>query len=431
MRRCALPDAADSGQPARLTPNVPGVLNKLSHPHGRLAAWYFWYFAFIGAYMPYFGVYLQAQGYSAWDISLLLSLMQVMRLVAPNLWSSLAERRGCPTPIVRTTTALCVASFGALFFSHDFATTFIVLALLAFFWSAALPLIEALTLNQLTGQIGQYGRIRVWGSIGFVIAVQGIGALLDVQPLASLLWVSLGMLLLLFACTLGLPAQPQPIRPPSLLSPTTAAAQSAQNTQNAPATVSLRAMLRRPHLLPLLWASFLMAAAHGPLYVFYSIHLVAHDYSKTLIGALWSLGVIAEILAFMWMPGLLRRYTLKNILLLTFAAAALRFLVIGWGAASLVLLLLAQLLHGLTFGAFHAAMVALLHQWFPSREQTRAQALYGSISFGAGGMIGGLLSGQVWELIGAGATYSLGALCALAALLIARRGLPTKQTPVR
>lgn len=169
-----------------------------------------------------------------------------------------------------------------------------------------------------------------------------------------------------------------------------------------------------------------MAAAHGPLYVFYSIHLVDHHYPKTLIGTLWSLGVIAEILVFMLMPHLLRRYTLKGLLLATFAAAVLRFLLIGWGAESLLILVFAQVLHGLTFGAFHAAMVALLHQWFPGREQARAQALYGSISFGAGGMLGGILSGQAWEHIGAGWTYSLGALCAIGALLIAWKGIPAQ-----
>ncbi len=380
----------------------------MSLPHWRLSAWYFFYFAFVGAYMPYFGVYLQSQGHSAWDISLLLSLMQIMRLVAPNLWSTLAERHHRAAPVVRITTLLCLLSFSTIFFSQGFASTFLVMALLSFFWSAALPLVEAMTLKQLAGQVASYGRIRVWGSIGFVIAVQAIGALLDANPLSSLLWICLALLALLLACTLTLP-EPAP-------------APVATSTPG-PAS-SLRSLLTHPHILPLLWASFLMAAAHGPLYVFYSIHLVAHHYPKAMIGALWSLGVIAEILVFMLMPALLRRYTLKGILLTTFAAAVLRFLMIAWGAESLPVLLLAQLLHGLTFGAFHAAMVALLHQWFPGKEQARAQALYGSISFGAGGMLGGLLSGQTWEIIGPGWTYSLGALCALGALLTAWRGIP-------
>ncbi|MBV2235373.1 MAG: MFS transporter [Sterolibacterium sp.] len=369
----------------------------------RLAAWYFVYFAFIGLYMPYFGVYLQTRGFSAWEISLLLSLMQAMRLVAPNLWSWLAEQHGRKKPVVSGTALLCALSLCLLFMAESFAATFAVMALLTFFWSAALPLVEALTLSQLADRAAHYGRIRLWGSVGFIVAVQGIGALLDVQPITHLLWISLILLLLLFGCGLALPETPAP--------------------HQATAAVSLRTMLRHPQLLPLLWAAFLIAAAHGPLYVFYSIHLVAHHYPKTLIGALWSLGVVAEILAFMLMPFLLHRYSLRQILLFTFAMTALRFLLIGWGAGSLLILVLAQLLHGISFGAFHAAMVAILHRWFAERGQARAQALYGSISFGAGGLLGGLLSGQTWDHLGAGWTYSLGSAFALGGLLIVWRHL--------
>ena len=329
--------------------------------------------------------------------------MQTMRLVAPNLWSWLADRSGRKTWVVRSTALLCAASFSALFFTHGFAATFLAMALLSFFWSASLPLVEALTLSHLDRHPERYGSVRLWGSVGFVVAVQGIGALLDVRPLDSLLWASLALLAILFGCGLALPEGP-----------------AEQTTQPA---ASLGAMLRRPQLLPLLWASFLMSAAHGPLYVFYSIHLVSHAYSKTLVGALWSLGVIAEIVVFMLMPRLLRRYALRDILLATFAAAVVRFLLIGWGASSVTLLVLGQLLHGITFGAFHAAMVAILHQWFPGREQARAQALYGSISFGAGGLLGGLLSGQAWDVIGAGWTYSMGSLFALGGLLLVWRAV--------
>lgn len=367
----------------------------------RLSAWYFVYFAFVGAYMPYFGVYLQARGFSAWEISLLLSLMQMMRLVAPNLWSWLAEYSGRKKPVVYGTALLCALSFSLLFVADRFAATFIAMALLSFFWSAALPLVEALTLSQLAGRPERYGRIRMWGSLGFVVAVQGIGALLDAQPIDSLLWASLTLLALLFGCGLALPETP--------------------SRHGAQASMPLRAMLRQPQLLPLLWAAFLISAAHGPLYVFYSIHLVDHHYPKILIGALWSLGVVAEILVFMLMPHLQRHYRLRSILLFTFATTVLRFLLIGWGAGSLPVLVLAQLLHGISFGAFHAAMVATLHQWFPERGQARAQALYGSISFGAGGMLGGLLSGQAWDILGAGWTYTMGSAFALGGLLIVWR----------
>ncbi len=367
-------------------------------PYWRLSAWYFYYFAFIGAFSPYFGLYLQSLKFSAWDISVLLSLVQVMRLIAPNLWSALAERFGRKITLVRWTAAMGVVVFAGFFFTKSFAGLFAAMALLAFFSSASLPLVETLTLEQLSHRAGQYGSIRLWGSIGFIAAVMAVGWLLDELPIPVLLWVSLFLLVGTLACAFVLPEAAQgksalPYRP-------------------------LGAALCRPEVLAFFIACFLMSAAHGPLYVFYSIHLVDHGYGKTMVGALWSLGVVAEILVFWFMPGLLRRYSLRAILMFSLACAVGRFLMIGWGVESLALLLVAQLLHGATFGACHAAAMAALHRWFPGVQLARAQALYGSVSFGAGGMLGGLASGQAWETFGPGWSFTLGAAFALAGLVL-------------
>jgi PPP family 3-phenylpropionic acid transporter len=367
--------------------------------HWPLAAWYGVYFAFIGVQMPYFGVYFQAQGFSAWQISLLLSLMQIMRLVAPTWWSWLAERKYGKVKVVQISTLLCLLSFCLLFLTESFLASFLAMALMAFFWCAALPLMEALTLDHLAKTPERYGVVRLWGSVGFILAVQGIGALLDSWPIQWLLGFALALLALLFAVCLA----------QSEVAP----------TRSKNASTSLKDMLAKPGVWPLMLACFLMSAAHGAFYIFFSIHLVALEYSKTAIGALWSLGVVAEILAFLLMPRLLRRFHWLAMLLLCFAAVVLRFLLTGWLADVLALIVLAQLLHGLTFGAFHAVMVAVLHEWFAGAAQARAQALYGSISFGAGGLLGALLSGRLWDSLGAGWTFTTAAAFgALGALVI-------------
>ncbi len=117
------------------------------------------------------------------------------------------------------------------------------------------------------------------------------------------------------------------------------------------------------------------------------------------------------------MNDLLRQFGLRAILLLSFAAATVRFLMIGWGVDWLPVIVLAQLLHGLTFGAYHAAAIAAVNRWFPGRCQARGQALYSSVSFGAGGLVGGLLSGWTWERLGAAPTYALSSAFALVGLL--------------
>lgn len=371
--------------------------------HWRLAAWYFFYFAFIGAFAPYFTLYLQSLGLAAPAIGTLMSLMLAMRLVAPNLWGWLSDHVGRKAPVVRASALLSVAGFLAFFFATDFWGLFAGMALMSFFWSASLPLVEAMTLRHLEGRAEHYGRIRLWGSVGFIAAVLGTGAWLDRVPLAGLLWVNLALLIGIVACAWMLTDIPA--------------------SRSADTPMGLRRGLLRPEVLALLAACFFMSAAHGPFYVFYSIHLVDHGYDKTAVGALWSLGVVAEIAVFVAMPRMERAWSVQAILRASLFLAVVRFLLIGWAADSVALLVVAQLMHGATFGAYHAAAVAALNRWFPARHQARVQALYGSISFGAGGMLGNLVSGAAWQGLGPGLTFSLGSALAAVGLLLTWRGM--------
>lgn len=365
-------------------------------PYWRLSAYYFFYFGFIGTFAPYFGLYLKSLSFSAWDIGVLNSLMQVMRVAAPNLWGWLAERVGAQTPIVRMAGLMSIAGFSVFFFTRSFAGVFFGMALMAFFWSAAIPLVDTLTLSHLGAEAQRYGRIRLWGSIGFIVAVLGVGAALDAMPIAGLLPMAIATLVGIFLCALLIPEAPK--------------------LRHHGDHLPMADILRRPEVRSLFVACFFMSAAHGALYVFYSLYLVGNGYGTTAVGWLWTLGVLAEIAVFVAMPRLLRMFTIRSILIFSHACAVLRFLVIGWGVESPLMLVFAQLLHGATFGAYHAAAVAAVGRWFGTRHQSRGQAIYGSVSFGAGGMAGGLVSGFTWDTLGAAATYSISSLFALVGL---------------
>lgn len=366
-------------------------------PYWRLSAYYFFYFAFVGAFSPYFTLYLQALSFSATDIAILMSLMQVMRVLAPNVWGWLAERLGMRLQIVRVSALASLAGFSVFFFTEDFLGVFVAMALMSFFWSAALPLVESVTFIHLGAQGHRYGRIRLWGSVGFIVAVLGLGYLLDQFAIGVVLWFTVLMLVGILGCALIVP--------------------DAKSGAVQRIGASLGETLRRPEVRALFGACFLMSAAHGAFYVFYSILLVEHGYEKSMVGLLWALGVVAEIGVFLVMPVLMRRFSLRAILLAAFACAIVRFATIGWGVGSLSLLVFAQLLHGATFGAYHAAAIAVVNNWFPGCLQARGQALYGSVSFGAGGMFGGLISGYTWDTIGSGWTFTLGSVFAVGGLV--------------
>ena len=370
-------------------------------PYWRLSGYYFFYFAFIGAFSPYFGLYLQSLSFSAWDIGLLMSQMQLMRLFGPNLWGWVADHFGRHLLVVRLAGAISLAGFSAFFWLDKLPGMLLAMAVLAFFWSAALPLVETLTFSHLREEPTRYSRIRVWGSIGFIVAVMATGTILDHFPAASILWVCWLILFGILGVALILPE-----------------AQPMQHAEDAP---SIAEILRQPRVRAFMLACLAMSAAHGAYYVFYSIHLTAHGYSKAEIGALWSLGVLAEIGVFMLMSRLALRFSLRAILLASFGAAVLRFLLMGWGVESASLMIFVQILHGLTFGTHHSASIAAVNLWFPGKAQGRGQALYSSLSFGAGGLIGALVSGGIWDDWGAGWTFTLGASFAFLGFLLVWR----------
>jgi PPP family 3-phenylpropionic acid transporter len=366
--------------------------------HWRIAGFYFFYYAFVGMFSPYWSLYLQSIHFTPIEISILMSISPVMRMVAPNIWGWLADHTGKRLLVVQMAASLSAVFYLGVFVTTSFWGLFLVLTLMNFFWSASMPLVEATTLTYLGKNTAHYGRIRSWGSIGFIMAVVGLGFAFDYIAIAWLLWAGL-------VCEIGILIFARQIPKTEVL---------AHHTDHQP----IRQIVMQPAVLALLTACFLMSVAHGPYYTFFSIYLVEHGYTKTAVGGLWALGVICEIGVFFLMPALVKRFGFTRILIISFSAAVLRFMLIGWMVDMVMVLLFAQVLHALTFGAYHAASVGLVHEYFKGRHQSKGQALFGSFTYGAGGVLGGLASGPIWQHWGASALYSFSAAMALLGLFL-------------
>jgi PPP family 3-phenylpropionic acid transporter len=364
-------------------------------PSLRLAAFYFAFFLYAGILLAYLPAYLAARQLSAAQIAAVLALPQVVRIFAPALWGWVADRTGAQ----RTIVVVGCAANAACFLLVPIAPGALAIALLvggaSLVSAAALPLVEAITLGALAGHAGRYGPIRVWGSIGFVVAVLGGGVWLDRHAATTL-----APALVLFGAF-----------------SVVAAAALPRARVHFPERGASFAIPREGRFL--LACGFCMALAHGTLYAFLTLHLQRAGYSGTLIGVLWTLGVLAEILVFLALPAIFRRASLSAILAGSCALAAVRFLLIGWLADWTGLLVAAQLMHAATFGAFHAASVAAVHRIFPARAHARGQTLFSSIAYGAGGAAGALSAGWAWELAGPGTAFTLSALAAAAGVFLA------------
>jgi PPP family 3-phenylpropionic acid transporter len=367
-----------------------------SLPYWRLSGFYFFHFAFIGAFAPYWTLYLKSLSFASFQIGVLMSLLHVTRIFAPAAWGWLADHIGKRMLIVRSAAIAGLISYCGVFLGESYGSLFVVMALMSFFWSASLPLIEATTLSYLGESITKYGLIRVWGSVGFILAVTGVGYLLDATSIGSLLWAVLGFKLGIVFFSRLIPEV---------------------ETVTHPATGhSIPQIFRRPEVLVFFAACLLMVFAHGPYYTFYSIYLVEYGYSKSLVGWLWATGVICEIGIFFLMPQLMRRFRMKQIMVFSFGCAVARFLMIGWGVEWPFVILAAQVLHAATYGAHHATAMMVVHRLFGGRHQAKGQALYTSLTFGLGGTIGGIFSGYSWDWLGAGLTFTISAMAVLLGL---------------
>jgi len=373
----------------------------------RFSNFYLWCFAFVGAYGPFFALYLQDRGFEPFRIAILMAVGPVARIFVPNFWGWLADRYRARGRIQRLLAFVTPFVAAGLLLHPGFAGLLVLLIVWSLFWSGLLPLVEASTMSVLRARMGVYGRIRLWGSVGFIVVVVSGGYLFDAYGVGLLEWVILVLLVLTALTVFALPRDRT--RP--------------MQTDKG----SIRAVFMKPGVVGMIAGFFLMQVAHAPYNTFYSIYLVEAGYSKMAIGWLWALGVIAEIVLFMWLPQLMRRWRLEQILVACFCFAIARFLLIAWGVSSLTILAVAQLMHAMTFGAFHAAGVAATHRVFRGELQSRGQALYSSLGYGAGGAIGTVAAGYAWESVGGAATFSLSALTALIALVTVRNSLPRFQ----
>ena len=379
-------------------------------PYWRLSAFYFFYFAMLGATAPFLPLYFQHLGFAPARIGELVAIPMLMRCVAPNLWGWLGDHSGQRLRIVRFGAVCTFLSLSLIFIDQSYAWLALVMALHAFFWHAVLPQFEVITLAHLREQSARYSEIRLWGSIGFVLAVVGLGWLFQHFSLGLYPWV-----LLMIIGGIALSSFWVPNATPL-------------NHGELPGSGGFLAQLRRPGVLAFYLCVGLMQVSHGPYYTFLSIHLEALGYSRLVIGLLWALGVLAEIILFLFMARLLARFSLRQVLAASFLLAALRWLLLGNLAEHLGVLLFAQLMHAATFGSFHAAAIHFIQRSFGAAQQGQGQALYASLA-GVGGALGALYSGYSWNSLGSAWTFAIASLAALlAALIIASR---LRDEPVR
>ena len=336
------------------------------------------YFAHIGFTNPFLPLWLKDLGLGLLTISLLSSVQSATRLFAPYAWGALSDRSGERIKLLRLGAVLALlASFGLWFDGGPWwlATVF----LLTFTNTSAMMSMGEAAMAQLVSRGGafdvrRYGRVRMWGSLGFLLTVLLAGAGFDAFGMRIFPVMVSVTLLLVGASAWMLPDTKEAVHP----------------SQLRPA---VGPVLRQPAVRWFFAALFFHVLAHMGIYIFFSLYLDSVGYAKSVIGLLWAVSVLAEVVWFArqgrWMRGL----SLNAWLVLCGCATLLRMGITAGAASVLALVVAAQLLHALSFAAHHAACIGLVSQHFPGRLRGRGQALFTVIGYGLPGVLGGLLGG--------------------------------------
>ncbi len=376
-------------------------------PYWRLSGLYFFYFTVVGAIMPYWTLYLKDRGFDALEIGWLSAILFSTRIVAPNIWGWLADHYGRRVEIVRGGALAGFLIFLGVFPAQGFSGLALVIFGFSFFWNAIIAQFEVITLAYLGAERKGYSQIRVWGSVGFIVAVLLLGVTFDYVSIARLPVFIAGFMFCIWVSSLVLPNAPEEQSP-------------------APAT-RLSSILRQPSMIAFFCVTVLLQVSHAPYYVFFSVYLDENGYARTLIGQLWALGVVAEIGMFMLMHRLMHHFSIRGIILFSLLCTGLRWYLSAYYVDHLPVLVVAQCLHAFSFGCMHACSVEVVHRFFGGAHSGKGQALYSAASYGVGAAIGAGLAGYLWVSPGPTGAYLAAMAVAGLAWLVAWVWLRSEQ----
>ena len=363
----------------------------------RLGGFYLFYYSIVGTFMPYWNLYLQDQGFNYKQIGILSSIAIITRFFAPLIWGWIADKSGKRMLLVRIATWMEACIWFAIFIiPNSFQSIALLMLVFSFFQNAILAQFEGVTLFWLGEKRAElYGKVRKWGSVGFIVGVFAIGALLEIIPISMLpiLLLSVSFLAFLWSFSIKEPEH----------------APSSQKKLEP-----LLPILKKPMVAAFFGIEFILLFSQAPFYSFYSNFLKEIGFSTMQIGTLWATGVIAEIVMFaVAQKVFFIRFSWRTLVAACLILTSLRWLLVGMLNTHFIGQLLAQCLHAFSFGLFHLIAMKVIFQNFSAEQQGRGQALY-STMWGLGVASGSLLAGHYWQIL-SGATIFL---CASVVVLL-------------
>ncbi|MEC8421701.1 MAG: MFS transporter [Pseudomonadota bacterium] len=362
---------------------------------------YFFYFSTLGAFLPYWPLYLKSIDFSAYEIGFISAIMIGTKIIAPNIWGWLADFSGKRHTVIQIGSLFCFLIFFFVFFIEKFFAMAITFFLFSFFWNASLPQYEAVTMNSLGKNYNKYSNIRLWGSLGFIFTVLSLSYLTKLFSIEIVPYSIFILLIITWIITLNI--------------------NKSLSTANIfrSSDMNIWKVISIPAVMGLLVSCFLMQISHAPFYTFFAIFLQENGYTVFQVGALWSLGVVAEVIVFLKVSKWIPLFGVKKLFVICFIFASIRWLLVASYPENIYLVSLSQIFHSFTYGMYHATAIYLIHEYFSGKLQGRGQAIYSSLSFGLGGSVGSYISGLFWDNVGGSTIFLFASFFAFLGFIVA------------
>ncbi|MBW2569714.1 MAG: MFS transporter [Deltaproteobacteria bacterium] len=358
-----------------------------------ISSQYFLYFGIMGIFLPYFNLYCYHLGFSGFQIGALSSVRTGITVLFPLFWGILADRFHIRKPIYILCNFISAAIWALYIYTADFRPMLVITTCYAIFYAPIISFLEAFTIDILGHEKKSYGMLRVWGSIAFITVVIILGRIIDLFSIKIIIALIFAGSLLQAFVSIKIP-------------------DTDNNRKKKPFSPFTDIFLNR-RLIIFLFCAFLMLVSHGTYYAFFSIHLANLGYGSTFIGITWALASTAEIIVMIKSDRIFNRFSMENVLVFSFVAAALRWFIL-FSATSTAVILLTQILHAITYGSFHIASILYIDSLTPIEAKTTGQAVNNAVTYGLGMTVGFFISGCLYETIGSFALFALSGFIALA-----------------
>jgi PPP family 3-phenylpropionic acid transporter len=363
-----------------------------------LVVFYVLFFGSVGVTLPWLPAWFDELGFGPSRVGLLLALHPLAMMLCPPFWGAWADRSGRPDRVLRVLAFGAACAFFPLLWVRSYAATVACVAAYAVFVSSITPTLDAVALRSLNGDGGAYARIRLFGSVGFVVTTFAFGHGVS-APGVRVIQVAWGFMFAYALWSLRVRARAQPAR--------------------AAHPLAALGLLKDGSSRQLLVACAAHWVACAPYHGSFARLVKDRALEPSVVGDSVGTGVAAELAVMAAWPLLGGRWSTRTLLVGSFLLSGVR-----WAAVALVtdprLLVALQLLHGFTFAAFYLAAVSEVTARVAPELRASGQALFAAFTFGLGGCVGFVASGSVLEWAGSPALFGAAAVLeGMAALAVA------------